>query len=100
MAWRSPSRAWYALIPAGAALSVLLGGPVEERLAVLPVAGQRLAGQQTIHGIQGDGEGPHTTQKIGSAKGARAAQYGFQNFSGDKLEVDFAMPEKDFAAYN
>src|SRR6185312_7278820 len=28
------------------------------------------------------------------------ARYGFQNFTGDKLEVDFSMPEKDFAAYN
>ncbi|HXT00431.1 MAG TPA: hypothetical protein VN915_07130 [Elusimicrobiota bacterium] len=100
MAWRSPSRAWYALILAGAAASVLLGIPVEERMAVLPVAGQRLAGQRTIHGIQGGGDGPRTTQKIGSAKGARTAQYGFQNFGGDKLEVDFSIPEKDFADYN
>jgi len=100
MSWRSPSRAWYALILAGAASSILLGIPVEERMTVLPVAGQRLAGQQTIHGIQGDGDGPHTTQKIESGKGARTARYGFQNFTGDKLEVDFSIPEKDFAAYN
>ena len=100
MSWRRPSRAWYALILAGAAASCLLGRPVEERMAVLPVEGQRLAGQQIIHGIQGGGEGPHTTQKIDSAKGARTARYGFQNFSGDTLDVDFSIPEKDFAAYN
>lgn len=99
MAWRSPLRAWYALILAGAVSAILLGRPVERRMAVPPVDGQRLAGQAVEGGEGGEG-GPHTTQKIGASKGARTAQYGFQNFSGDKLRVDFSMPEKDYAAYN
>jgi hypothetical protein len=98
MSWRRLSRTWYALILAGAAATVLLGSGVDERMVVLPVAGQRLAGQSS-QGEDGGG-GPHTTQKIASTKAGRTAHYGFQNFTGDKLEVDFSMPEKEFAAYN
>ena len=98
MPWRSPSLVWPALILSGFTASVILGGPVDERMAVPPVAGQRLSGQSS-QGEDGGG-GPHTSQKIASTKSARTAHYGFQNFTGDKLEVDFSMPEKDFAAYN
>jgi hypothetical protein len=98
MQWRRPARTWYALILAGFAASVRLGGPVAERMAVRPVAGERLAAQSSS-GDDGGG-GPHTSQKISQTAAGRTAQYGFQNFTGDRLEVAFSIAEKDFTAYN
>ena len=97
MHWRRPARTWYALILAGFAASVRLGGAAEERMAVRPVGGQRLAGQSSGGD---DGGGPRTAQKISKSGNRRSAQYAFQNFTGDKLEVAFSIDEKDFAAYN
>ena len=97
MLWRKPSSFWSALILAGFTASVILGAPVAERMSVDPVGGERLAGQSS--GEDG-GDGPHTSQKISKTASSRTAQYDFQNFTGDKLEVSFSIAEKDFAAYN
>lgn len=97
MHWRRPARTWYALILAGFGASMGLGRVAEERMVVRPVGGQRLAGQSS--GEDGGG-GPLTSQKISKTGSRRSAQYGFQNFTGDKLEVAFSIAEKDFAAYN
>jgi hypothetical protein len=97
MHWRRPARTWSALILAGVAASVGFGRPVDERMAVRPVEGQRLAGQSS--GEDGGG-GPRTSQKISQTKAGREAKYGFQNFNGDRLEVAFSIAEKEFAAYN
>jgi hypothetical protein len=96
MQWRSPSRVWYALILAAFAAAVRLGREADARMVDSPVDGQRLYGQAS----GGDDGGPRTTQKIAQTKTERTAQYGFQNFTGDKLEVSFSIAEKDFAAYN
>ncbi|HEX4047923.1 MAG TPA: hypothetical protein VH309_08820 [Elusimicrobiota bacterium] len=97
MHWRSPARGWYALILAGFAASSWLGGRADERMVVRPVGGQRLAGQSSGAGEDG---GPSTTQKILRTADGRRAEYGFQDFTGDKLDVAFEIAEKDFAAYN
>ena len=97
MPWRSPARTWYVLILAGFIASVSLGRAADERMVVRPVAGQRLAGQSS--GGDGGG-GPRASQKILKTAAGRTAQYGFQNFAGDRLEVAFSIAEKDFVAYN
>jgi hypothetical protein len=97
MQWRRPARAWYGLILAGFLSAGGLGRTVDERMSVRPVDGQRLAGQSS--GGE-DGGGPHTSQKISQTSSGRSAEYGFQNFTGDKLQVAFSIGEKDFAAYN
>ena len=97
MQWRRPARIWYALILAGFAAAAGLGRGADDRMIVFPVGGQRLAGQSS--GGE-DGGGPRTSQKISQTKTGRAAKYGFQNFTGDKLEVEFSIAEKDFVAYN
>ncbi|MFI5361869.1 MAG: hypothetical protein ACHQ49_07860 [Elusimicrobiota bacterium] len=96
MLWRRPPPSWYALTLAGFAAAAFLGRRVDERLAVRPVAGQRLAGQS----VGGGGGGPRTTQKISKTADGRTAQYGFQNFTGDKLEVSFSISDKDLKAYD
>ncbi|MFI5350575.1 MAG: hypothetical protein ACHQ2Z_13595 [Elusimicrobiota bacterium] len=97
MLWRKPPSHCFALIAAGFAASVILGAPVAERMAVNPAGADRLAAQSSGEDAGG---GPHTSQKISQTKSGRTAQYGFQNFTGDKLEVAFSIAEKDFAAYN
>ena len=98
MHWRGPSSTWYALILAGFAASARLGRAADERMVVRPIAGQRLAGQSS--GGEDGGGGPRTSQKIEASAAGRTARYGFQNFTGDTLEVAFAVAAADFAAYN
>ena len=110
MAWRRPAAAWYAILMAGAVLSVRLGLKAEARMVIAPVAGQMLFGQASgdddiptggeSSGGSGSGGGPKTYQRIQKTASYRAATYGFQNFNKDKLEVAYQISEKDFRPYN
>ncbi|UPT72463.1 MAG: hypothetical protein M0D55_10775 [Elusimicrobiota bacterium] len=110
MAWRSPARAWYAVLLSGAFVSARLGFNADRRMTVWPVEGMALYGQSsddeddempTGQGpAQNTGNGPRTYQRLQKTGGYRAATYGFQNFNRDKIEVSYQIPEKDFRPYN
>ncbi len=110
MIWRRPAAAWYAILLAGAFVSVHLGLVAERRMIIQPVYGDALYGQASgdddlptggeASGGGSSGGGPKTYQRIQKSAGYRAATYGFQNFNKDKLEISYQIPEKEFRAYN
>jgi hypothetical protein len=110
MAWRSPARAWYAVLLAGAFVSARLGFDADRRLVIPLSDGVALYGQSsddededmpTGQGpAQSGGNGPRTYQRIQKSGGYRAASYGFQNFNKDKIEVSYQIADKDFRPYN
>lgn len=73
------------------------GAPAPARLRPSDAFVEALAGQDADDGGE---NGPKTYQRIVKNAAVRAAQYGFQNFNGDKLEVSYQLPEKEFRPYN
>lgn len=108
MAWRSPARAWYAVLFAGAVVSARLDFAADRRLVVPLNDGVALFGQSSddddLPTGQGEpqngGNGPRTYQRLNKNGGYRAAAYGFQNFNKDKIEVSFQIAEREFRPYN
>ena len=100
MAWRNPSAACCAVLLAGAALSARLGLTASERMLARPVSGQMLFGQASGDDDRSNGGGPRTSQRIQKTASMRSAQYGFQNFNKDRLDVSYQIAEKDFQSYN
>ena len=100
MAWRNPSAACCSILLAGMAASVPLARTADERMRVLPVDGQVLFAQASAEDDRSNGGGPRTSQRIQKTAAMRSAQYGFQNFNKDRMEVSYQIAEKDFQPYN
>ncbi len=110
MAWRLPGAAYFAVLPAALAASASLGWRANERMTVRPVDGQQLFAQSSDDDEDDEqvgpitsnssGGGPKTYQRIQKTGSARVAQYGFQNFNKDRIEVSYTIAEKDFKPYN
>jgi hypothetical protein len=118
MAWRSPARAWYAVLLSGAFVSARLGLDADRRLIVWPVDGMALYGQSSDDdeeeeqdedvptsraprkAFTGGGSGPKTYQRLQKTATHRAAAYGFQNFNRDRIEISYQIPEREFRPYN
>ena len=81
--------------------AVLCLGPARQDAASGPGrADAATYGQPTGESAYSNNSGPRTYQRIQKTATERIAQYGFQNFNKDRLEVAFKIPEKDFGTYN
>jgi len=100
MSWRIP--AWtYPALAASLAFAARVGAEWNDKLVQRPVDGDLIAAQSA-----GDDEGGAAAgggsvyQRIRKGDGVREAEYGFVNFSRDKLRLSYRISEADFKRYN
>jgi hypothetical protein len=101
VSWRRTPRWAYAALAASFAASLRLGAEWNARLVVRPVAGQRLAAQDSGDdgGEAGGGDG-RAYQKLRRVGAQRVSEYGFTNFNQDKLDVTYRVADAFFRKYN
>lgn len=97
MPWRIARWTWPALA-AALAFALAVGEQWNEKLVIMPVHGQILAGQAS-----GDDDGAPTSsvyQRIRKTPAAREAEYGFVSFTHDKIHLSYRIGEAEFKRYN
>lgn len=99
MSWRTPAWAYPALL-ASLSFALRVGAEWDAKLVQRPVGGDLLAAQSAGDDGEESAGGGSVYQRIRKGADVREAEYGFVNFSRDKLRLSYRIAEADFKRYN